>query len=566
MKKCIIPVIMGLLLIGVITSYVLASDISGARYSGAVRISNNDTTNSSICCVFDLNTQAMIDSGFMEDGSDASLLSSSGGDLPFMPSLGDSYPWVVFVPSIATNANLDYELYTGNSSGGELRYFPSPAGMYIEDDIDLEISTNGSIEINALLETSGTGLISGSWVSPTGHVDPATKWAQETQAYDNNIGTYAYTSLSDNSWSQNLVLTLSENTTIRQFRTYTDSAAASAIDQLRLYVYTGGGWQLAATVANTDSAYQTNMIPPVYTDKVGISLHDNNNGTGGNAYLYELHIMSADMNIVLSKPGAITITSERSEVTANITGIGEISASGINCGDYYKVEVIANSVNWSLEINDIQRDAMAVGAGLTNNSSNWTIGGSGTLYMGEDIVKIYKAGVLKSQIRWEYGATFTDLSGNGNDATPTFRSVQSDPDISATLLNFSPISEAQVTAALLAYEGEIVEDIPSQPDTMYTDNSSAAPGIFLAPLINEYLDAGNIPRSLFWYPFAYTVIILAGAVTYRITQSLLIQAIIMGALLIFFCLPGLNILGLWTFIFFGFEAFGVIIMAKHFAW
>ena len=41
-------------------------------------------------------------------------------------------------------------------------------------------------------------------------------------------------------------------------------------------------------------------------------------------------------------------------------------------------------------------------------------------------------GVLEQYIEWENDATFTDLSGNSHDATPTFRIASSDADVSAS--------------------------------------------------------------------------------------------------------------------------------------
>jgi len=46
-----------------------------------------------------------------------------------------------------------------------------------------------------------------SWVSPTGFVDGANSWAQETLAYDENTGTYAYPFQEKGVWSNYLELT-----------------------------------------------------------------------------------------------------------------------------------------------------------------------------------------------------------------------------------------------------------------------------------------------------------------------------------------------------------------------
>ena len=59
-------------------------------------------------------------------------------------------------------------------------------------------------------------------------------------------------------------------------------------------------------------------------------------------------------------------------------------------------------------------------------------------------------GVQQQRIEWEYDTTFTDLSGQDHDATPTFRTDSSDPDISAVLTIFLPIADARAPAYVLA--------------------------------------------------------------------------------------------------------------------
>jgi len=46
-----------------------------------------------------------------------------------------------------------------------------------------------------------------SWISPTGFVDGGVTWADETLAYDENTGTYAYEDISDVGYGNHLELT-----------------------------------------------------------------------------------------------------------------------------------------------------------------------------------------------------------------------------------------------------------------------------------------------------------------------------------------------------------------------
>lgn len=55
-------------------------------------------------------------------------------------------------------------------------------------------------------------------------------------------------------------------------------------------------------------------------------------------------------------------------------------------------------------------------------------------------------GTLRGSWNWEYGGTFTDDSGNGNTATPSFRTTSSDADVSANLTLFSPVIQPKAPA------------------------------------------------------------------------------------------------------------------------
>ena len=55
-------------------------------------------------------------------------------------------------------------------------------------------------------------------------------------------------------------------------------------------------------------------------------------------------------------------------------------------------------------------------------------------------------GVLVGSWAWEYAETFTDASGNGNTATPNFRTTTEDSDVTASLVSYAPISQARAPA------------------------------------------------------------------------------------------------------------------------
>ena len=132
---------------------VLASDLSGAQYYGTIIVSNNGTATTNVAVNCTISTQALIDGGYLNSSANNCVVrSSSGAELPFMPSVNASYPWCVWVPSIGQDAHLSDILYTANSTGGEIRYFPGD-NMTTVDSGTLELSANFTVEQKGWVDT-----------------------------------------------------------------------------------------------------------------------------------------------------------------------------------------------------------------------------------------------------------------------------------------------------------------------------------------------------------------------------------------------------------------------------
>lgn len=119
----------------------IASDISNALYYGTIIISNNSTANTNVATVANISTQNLIAGGYLNSTANNTVMrNTSGADVPFMPAYSPSSDfWCMFVPTIGSDSYLTYLLYTANSSGGEIRYFPASGGMTIVDNASLEL-------------------------------------------------------------------------------------------------------------------------------------------------------------------------------------------------------------------------------------------------------------------------------------------------------------------------------------------------------------------------------------------------------------------------------------------
>lgn len=132
----------------------IASVISDAQYYGIITVSNNSTATTQVSTNCTIGTQNWIDAYFLNSTANNTVLrNSSGADVPFMPGYAGN-DWIMWVPSIGADGQLNYILYTANSSGGEIRYFPSSSGMTTTDDASLELGSSFEIEQQGYIDTS----------------------------------------------------------------------------------------------------------------------------------------------------------------------------------------------------------------------------------------------------------------------------------------------------------------------------------------------------------------------------------------------------------------------------
>lgn len=136
-----------------------ASDITNAEWRAKIVVSNNGTAATDVSTNFTLSTSEMITAGMLNSAAtDAAITTAGGTDVAFMPSVNSTYPWCVWVPSIAASSMQNFYLYTGNVTGGDIRYFPGDGGMMIVDDASMEPSANFTISLdNVWVDTTATG-------------------------------------------------------------------------------------------------------------------------------------------------------------------------------------------------------------------------------------------------------------------------------------------------------------------------------------------------------------------------------------------------------------------------
>lgn len=249
------------------------------------------------------------------------------------------------------------------------------------------------------------------------------------------------------------------------------------------------------------------------------------------SYLADRNLVFKDLafKIYIVGPGVIVASIYNVNWTTTY-----LVASGVTSGEHV-IKVTADTVDLKLFIDGEEKDSEALGGvSVPNNANDWYFVTNGSMpYM--EYHKITTSGTLTQHIVFELDTTFTDLSGNGNDATPTFRTTSSNADVSATFSNYRPVKEAQYTGTGEEDMPDFIGPAPDEPPTMYSEGTINLPG---SELINTILDGGNIPRSLFWFPALFLSVIAVIFVVAWVSKSLMISVISGGALMAYFSLAG----------------------------
>jgi len=509
----------------------IASDITNADYYGTVVVVNNSTANTTISSnITNMSVTSLVNGGFIPSAANTTLAmrTTSGADIAFQPGYTTS-TWMTWVPSIPEDGILNYIFYTGNITGGKVRYFPGSTGMTTNDDPLIELGANFTIEQAGYIDTSAgadkylvyklgaftikvtnTEEITAAfdkdgsvWTTPTS--DTPNGWTNPANAYDDNIATFANHNMGANIWSPYLELehgAIATNSV--RFWVGTSSGAWNAFDLDAFYdgiwndvsddVPAAGVW-VSVALADTESVSSFRMR----FRSTAASIHN----------VYELDY------------GLYPI----------------VVATGISSGEH-KIVVISDGTDFKLYVDDVEEDSIAIGASsVPNTAGNWTCLDNDVMpYM--EYHRITVGGNLRQYIAWEYDTTFTDLSGNSNDATPSFAVDSSDSDITASLTTYQPITEAQAPAYSIS---DAPDFITTAPNLTSNFSSTIAPTIPGADVITDVAASSSTPAQLPWVMIAGFVILVASISSTYVLRKFGATASVFIKLAIIACLMGASV-------------------------
>jgi len=597
-------ILVALLMVGLLTLPLFASDISGAVYQGDISVKNTGTAATNVCVPFTLSTENLIAGSMMDFDCLNSSIQINGADVAYMPAPSGRTDWSVFVPTINQNDTRIATLYTGGADmNSKIRYFPGLGGMTtIDDDADLELGNTFSIEQKGFINTaSGSNK---NLVLKTGaiQVDDSTA-STITATITANVFIPSYTLVPDGDVTLNITNSTGANHygQVNSNNPATYVSETAAFDHTDIYSLQDHSILYSPTITSmTVYANISFNIPIATSANYYIGLELSGNTTWGAAHTYSDSVGSDVIFNALSRPGGgswtiadlnalqlmirinttgtinyarvyytyVSIATTRTySPTVSITPVppAEYTLKTYADGSYLMLSLNGNT-SWD-GIHSARTPLALVT--VTNTGNNWAFLENDSMpYM--EYQKITIGGALAQWIHWQNNdAVFVDSGEFGNDATPTFRTTSSDADVSAELVSFNPMATSDVHGYSVTGDPTMFDELPDEIPNMYNEGSTA--GIPGADTINTILTDSGTPIEVLWYPVAFGLAIAAGFGVYKLTKQLIIQAIASGVVMAVFCgggLLGTGLLPWWTVVVFILEALAVVILqsSKEVQW
>jgi hypothetical protein len=495
---------------------IMASDITSADFYGILTISNNSTAATNVSTNGTLNTPSMISSGYLNaSANNTAVRNTSGTDMPFMPGYGTN-AWCLFVPSIGANTYLSNLLYTGDVTGGKIRYFPSTGNMTtLDNNVNLELAANFSVQISGYFDST-----------PAVNKYPIYKQDAFKIYYPSagNITARIATANSDlitqAASTANYVIT---DGTTRFAQVFTVGASDIDLSTVNLFFANTTG-AATGTLNVAIRAVDAGTHLPTGSDIVATTKNIATIAAGGAAYdfslpcsltagtEYAIIIYSTDIavNTVVgtysnanpyaggtectSADGSTWVSVGANDLVFIINGNTAAVAVTTPCTSADHVVVAyADGTDLGIQIDGGAAVTQALGGATVQNNGNNYISFMNNSMPYVEYQKIYVGGNLRQNVSWQYGTTFTDQSSGGNNATPTFRTASSNPNVYFYMSTFLPVEEARAPAYALSAAPNFITTAPNITGNYTTAISPNFPG---ASVITSLASASSTPVQL----------------------------------------------------------------------
>lgn len=524
-KRVLSTLIVSLGMLGLLAGVALA-----ASYSYYFPITITDTSGSArsnIAVLTNVQSSTIYSSGYMTSTGTDTNMQSGSDSVSYMLST-TQVP--VFVSSLPANGQVTCNLYTGYSpvqttfdvmvgnngyvtitdwTGGEpgddFEYELSGwvdtsdgSGKYLIHKEDaFQVSVSDDEEITALIYD---GL---SWTSPNSVSDPESAWGDDTNTYDNDTGTWAYTTaaVGVGAYSDYLVFSPASAVDANAIRYYV--AGEDAGEKIDIDAYYDSAWHDVSEDTFTSSTWQKVDFADLTEESVSqFRIRFYNVTTQTIFSIYEV-----DIGQYLS-----------------------VTATGVSSGEH-KVEAYADGSDFKIEIDDSVEDTISLsGASVPNNSNDWKLMQNNAVPYMEYYKYTYGYG---GQLRVWYqptamitSTTVPDREGTAQDGTITWGS---NSDITITY----GATGSSATSILTGTSAELGFDAPTMPmpDEWYSTAGSLS-SLPMYESLNLVANSTGIPlQTIYMGILISTALALATYMTI-LTRSAIGAAVIIGVFLI----------------------------------
>jgi hypothetical protein len=237
-----------------------------------------------------------------------------------------------------------------------------------------------------------------------------------------------------------------------------------------------------------------------------------------------------------------------SKVIGNITNINNAGQVGDRIGlMYYDIPSNTYAANWEggdkiltvsrsgsiLTVSDGSTTIMSIPLAsdpvATDGTSSWTIAQQGAMKYLRSMT-INNNGTDVASWNWEKGNTFTDNTGTGNTAYPSFITSPITNGADTTLSGYRAIDNyttttTSTTSATTTTQGGIIDTDTPDSDINREIDESKWENIFLFGIFYNLALDGGIPPSLIFIPLFGALAIIAFAIAYHFTRDILVSGL-----------------------------------------
>ena len=257
---------------------------------------------------------------------------------------------------------------------------------------------------------------------------------------------------------------------------------------------------------------------------------------------------------------AVNIRSQRWENINAITRIELTPSFGANfiAGSVFELVGWMPSRLLQIEIDGAIEGSDDGNVSVPANANDWDflLNGSVPFLESQEIII---SSTQQQFIEWENNeTTFTDASGQGHDATPTFRNVTSNLDVTAELISFVPVAPAVASNITILAPSDMIGPVVEPSELFNETVDTGIPGV---PFIEDVMAPTGIPSIMFYVPLLMLLLCIVGLVVGKF--SLLAQLIVMT--IIIFAAAGIGVPA-WIGLIFLLDGLAFVLASKQFGW